>query len=157
MLLHRLFVGVRLLPGLVSQGWTRQYEDARIILEGVKTTVQQSRTAKSDYVVWQSKSGSGSNTETLALPSFAGGGTFSAPGGLSVQIPEGNFKSQIQTLSQQPGMGYLNDLTARTDVNWQAVKLANDQWNYSQSGLTPAGAALLAAPPTRSAARSEPA
>lgn len=33
MLLHRLFVGVRLLPGLVSQGWTRQYEDARIILE----------------------------------------------------------------------------------------------------------------------------
>ena len=117
--------------------------DARVILEGVKSTVQISRTAKSDAVVWQSMSGSGSTTETLALPSFAGGGTFSAPGGLSVQIPEGNFKSQIQTLSQQPGMGYLNDLAARKDVNWQAVKLANDQWNYSQSGLTPAGAALL--------------
>jgi filamentous hemagglutinin len=41
-------------------------------------------------------------------------------------------------------MGYLNDLASRKDVNWQAVKLANDQWNYSQSGLTPAGAALLA-------------
>jgi filamentous hemagglutinin len=40
-------------------------------------------------------------------------------------------------------MGYLNDLTARTDVDWQRVKLANDQWNYSQEGLTPAGAALL--------------
>jgi filamentous hemagglutinin len=119
--------------------------DARIILEGVKTTVQESKRAKSDYVVWQSMSGSGSTTETLALPSFAGGGTFTAPGGLSVQIPEGNFKNQIQTLSQQPGMGYLNDLAARTDVNWQAVKLANDQWNYSQSGLTPAGAALLGA------------
>jgi filamentous hemagglutinin len=60
-----------------------------------------------------------------------------------VQIPEGNFKSQIQTLSAQPGMGYLNDLTARTDVNWQPVKLAHEQWNYSQEGLTPAGAALL--------------
>ena len=117
--------------------------DARVILEGVKTTVQQSKTSKSDYVVWQSQSGSGSNTQTLALPSFAGGGTLSAPGGLSVQIPDGNFKNQIQTLSQQPGMGYLNDLAARKDVNWQAVKLANDQWNYSQSGLTPAGAALL--------------
>jgi filamentous hemagglutinin len=117
--------------------------DARIILEGVRTTVQQSRTSKSDAVVWQSMSGSGSTTQTLALPTFAGGGTFSAPGGLSVQIPEGNFKSQIQTLSAQPGMGYLNELTARTDVNWQPVKLAHEQWNYSQEGLTPAGAALL--------------
>jgi filamentous hemagglutinin len=79
--------------------------DARVIFEGVKTTVQQSRTAKSDYVVWQSMANSGSNTETLALPSFAGGGTFSAPGGISVQIPEGDFKSQITNLSAQPGMG----------------------------------------------------
>ena len=36
--------------------------DARIILEGVKTTVQESKTAKSDYVVWQSMSGSGSTS-----------------------------------------------------------------------------------------------
>jgi filamentous hemagglutinin len=55
--------------------------DARIILEGVKTTVQESKTAKSDYVVWQKQSGSGSTTQTLALPSFAGGSTFSALGG----------------------------------------------------------------------------
>jgi filamentous hemagglutinin len=79
-----------------------------------------------------------------ALPSFAGGGTFSVPGGISVQIPDGELKGQIQSLSAQPGMGYLNDLAARKDVNWQAVKLAHDQWSYSQSGLTPAGAALLA-------------
>jgi filamentous hemagglutinin len=118
--------------------------DARIILEGVKTTVQESKTAKSDYVVWQKQSGSGSTTQTMALPTFAGGGTFTAPGGISVQIPEGDFKSQIQSLSAQPGMGYLNDLASRKDVNWQAVKLAHDQWSYSQEGLTPAGAALLA-------------
>jgi filamentous hemagglutinin len=117
--------------------------DARILLEGVKTTVQESKTAKSDYVVWQKQSGSGSTTQTLALPSFAGGGTFTAPGGILVQVPDGDFKSQIQTLSAQPGMGYLNDLTNRKDVNWQAVKLANDQWSYSQEGLTPAGAALI--------------
>jgi filamentous hemagglutinin len=121
----------------------RARADARIILEGVRTTVQQSRTAKSDYVVWQSMSGSGSTTQTMALPSFAGGGTFTAPGGISVQIPDGDFKSQITSLSSQPGMGYLNDLTTRKDVNWQAVKLANDQWNYSQQGLTPVGAALI--------------
>ena len=117
--------------------------DARIILEGVKTTVQESRTSTSDAVVWQSMSGSGSTTETLALPTFAGGGTFSAPGGLSVQIPDGDFKTQVQTLSAQPGMGYLNDLSKRSDVNWQPVKLASERWNYQQAGLTPAGAALL--------------
>ena len=33
MLFRRLLTSARLLPGLVSQGWTRQYEDARIILE----------------------------------------------------------------------------------------------------------------------------
>ena len=44
----------------------RARADARIILEGVKTTVQQSRTAKSDYVVWQSMANSGSNNQSLA-------------------------------------------------------------------------------------------
>jgi len=42
-------------------------------------------------------------------------------------------------------MGYLNALAARSDVNWQQVQLTHNQWNYKQEGLTPAGAALLAA------------
>ena len=33
MMLRRFVTAARLLPGLVSGGWTRQYEDARIILE----------------------------------------------------------------------------------------------------------------------------
>lgn len=86
-------------------------------------------------------------TQGPTLPSFTGATkpVFSAPGGISVQIPEGDFKTQITNLSSQPGMGYLNDLAAREDVNWQPVKLAFEQWNYKQEGLTPAGAALLAA------------
>ena len=62
-----------------------------------------------------------------------------------VQVPAGELRTQIQTLSQQPGMAYLNELAQRNDVNWQPVKLAHDQWNYKQEGLTPAGAALLGA------------
>jgi filamentous hemagglutinin len=120
--------------------------DARIILEGIKNSTTQTRTSTSNYVVWQTMVNSGSKTETLTLPTFSGPNkpTFTAPGGLSVQIPDGNFKSQIQILAQQPGMDYLNTLAARTDVNWQPVKLAYDTWNYQQSGLTPAGAALVA-------------
>lgn len=81
----------------------------------------------------------------MMLPSFTGPQrpVFNAPGGLMVQVPAGELTSQIQTLSQQPGMGYLSELTQRTDVNWQPVKLAYDQWSYEQEGLTPAGAALL--------------
>ena len=121
--------------------------DARIILEAVKTTVFKQRTKESNYVLWQTLVNQGSNTETLTLPSFTGkvNTPFRASGGISVQIPAGDFKSQIGTLSQQPGMGYLNDLAVRNDVNWQPVKLAYEQWNYVQEGLTPAGAALLAA------------
>lgn len=83
----------------------------------------------------------GTSAETLVLPSFTRPAkpTFSAPSGLSVQIATGDFKSQINTLSAQPGMGYLNDLAARRDVNWQPVKLAFEQWNYKQEGLPPAG------------------
>jgi hypothetical protein len=39
-------------------------------------------------------------------------------------------------------MGYLNDLAARRDVNWQPVKLAFEHWDYKQEGLTPAGGAV---------------
>jgi len=67
------------------------------------------------------------------------GDNYSDAGG----IPAGDFKTQIQSLSQQPGMAYLQTLTTRSDVNWQPVKLAHDQWRYDQQGLTPAGAALL--------------
>jgi filamentous hemagglutinin len=81
----------------------------------------------------------------MTLPSFTGPQrpVFNAPGGLAVQVPAGELRTQIQTLSQQPGMGYLSDLSQRSDVNWQPVKLAFDQWSYKQEGLTPAGAALL--------------
>lgn len=147
--------GNQLLQGTkVSYGGTAAFNagvgekaraDARIILEGIKNTTTQTRTSEANYVVWQKMVNQGSTAETLAMPSFTGPNkpVFSAPGGLTVQIPDGNFKSQIQTLSQQPGMSYLYDLAARKDVNWQPVKLAYDAWNYQQEGLTPAGAALL--------------
>ena len=97
-------------------------------------------------MVWQNMVNQGRTSETLALPSFTGPKkpTFSAPGGLSVQLPDDNLKSQIQGLSTQPGMSYLNDSAACMEVNWQPVKLAYETWNYQQSGLTPACAALVA-------------
>ena len=54
-----------------------------------------------------------------------------------------DLKTQIAALSAQPGMGYLSELAARSDVNWQQVKLAHESWDHTKEGLTPAGAALL--------------
>jgi filamentous hemagglutinin len=146
--------GDQLYQGTVANYFSRDIQagvgeraraDARIILEGVKTEVFQQRTKESNYVVWQKQLNQGSRTETLTLPSFTGtvNTPFKAPGGITVQIPEGDFTSQITTLSAQPGMGYLNELTTRRDVNWQPVKLAYESWNYQQEGLTAAGAAII--------------
>ena len=54
-----------------------------------------------------------------------------------------DLRTQIAALSAQPGLGYLNDLAGRSDVNWQPVTLAHESWDHTKEGLTPAGAALL--------------
>ena len=137
--------------------------DARIILEGLKSSTTQTRTEKSESIVWQKTVDQGSVIETLALPTFSGpkppdlkapGGLtvqipqsapdFQASGGLTVQIPQGELQSEISKLMKQPGMEYLQSLAQRSDINWQPVKLAHEQWNYQQEGLTGAGAALVA-------------
>ncbi len=86
----------------------------------------------------------GVTEETLKLAQINAKTKFSAPGGIDVQLPAGDpLKEQIQNLSQQPGMTWLNDLSQRKDVNWQAIKLAKDNWNYDQEGLTQAGALII--------------
>jgi len=57
---------------------------------------------------------------------------------------QANVQNQLDTLSTQPGLGYLKDLQSNPKANWSQVQLAHDNWNYSQQGLTPAGATLLA-------------
>jgi hypothetical protein len=102
----------------------------------VTTTVRQSTSTESSSLVWQRLTDRGSVTKTaMALPSFVGGVAFSAPGGLSVQVPQSaDLKTQIAALSAQPGMGYLGDLAARSDVNWQQVKLAHESWDHTREG-----------------------
>ena len=119
--------------------------NTKIIIEGVKETLQTSHTQKSESLVWQSMSGNGSTTETAVLADIQAKTKFSAPGGIDVQLPPGDpLIEQIKTLSQQPGMEWLNELSQRKDVNWQEIKLAKDSWSYDQQGLTQAGAIIVA-------------
>ena len=121
-----------------------------ITLVPATTLVETSSTKSSNSVVWQSMQDKGSITETAELPSFKGpvAPTFIAKGGLTVQVPvvsgkNNDVRAEVIKLSNQPGNEYLKALIARKDVNWEAVKLAQENWDYKSQGLTGAGAALI--------------
>ncbi|NNP69078.1 DUF637 domain-containing protein [Acinetobacter sp. Ac_5812] len=123
----------------------------KIFIEPAITNISTKLKKESNSVVWQSMQDKGSITETAKLPSFNGpvAPTFIANGGLTVQVPvisgqNNDVRAEVIKLSNQPGNEYLKDLIARKDVNWEAVKLAQENWDYKQQGLTGAGAAIIA-------------
>ncbi|MBG8713241.1 filamentous hemagglutinin N-terminal domain-containing protein, partial [Neisseria meningitidis] len=120
--------------------------DAKIILEGIKTTIHNETVSSSKSALWQKQAGRGSNIETLQLPSFTGpvAPVLTAPGGYIADIPKGNLKTQIETLTKQPEYAYLKQLQVAKNINWNQVQLAYDKWDYKQEGLTEAGAAIIA-------------
>ncbi|ENX57418.1 MULTISPECIES: DUF637 domain-containing protein [Acinetobacter] len=131
--------------------WAKIEAGGTLSLLVAKKTISELTKNESNSVVWQSMQDKGSITETAKLPSFNGpvAPTFIANGGLTVQVPmvsgqNNDVHAEVIKLSNQPGNEYLKDLIARKDVNWEAVKLAQESWNYKQQGLTGAGAAIIA-------------
>ncbi|WP_192888530.1 DUF637 domain-containing protein [Neisseria meningitidis] len=120
--------------------------DAKIILEGIKSSVRTETVSSSKSALWQKQAGRGSTIETLKLPSFESPTPpkLSAPGGYIVDIPKGNLKTEIEKLSKQPEYAYLKQLQVAKNINWNQVQLAYDRWDYKQEGLTEAGAAIIA-------------
>lgn len=115
-----------------------------------KTNITELLKKEKNSVVWQSTQDKGSITDTAKLPSFNGPVVpkFEAKGGLTVQVPvvsgqNNDVRAEVIKLSNQPGNEYLKGLIARKDVNWDAVKLAQESWDYKSQGLTGAGAALI--------------
>ncbi|HHS2128225.1 TPA: DUF637 domain-containing protein, partial [Neisseria meningitidis] len=119
--------------------------DAKIILEGIKSSIHTETVSSSKSALWQKQAGRGSNIETLQLPSFTGpvAPVLSAPGGYIVDIPKGNLKTEIETLTKQPEYAYLKQLQVAKNINWNQVQLAYDKWDYKQEGMTPAAAAVV--------------
>ncbi|MCL5865508.1 S-layer family protein, partial [Neisseria meningitidis] len=120
--------------------------DAKIILEGIKSTIHNETVSSSKSALWQKQAGRGSNIETLQLPSFTGSvaPVLSAPGGYIVDIPKGNLKTEIEKLAKQPEYAYLKQLQTAKNVDWKQVQLVYDKWDYKAEGLTGAGAAIIA-------------
>lgn len=117
--------------------------DATLILEGAKSRLDTSRTVNKKSLVWQSQSGQGESTETLTLVNIQGPVTFQAQK-IIAQLPEGNFKTQLEKQAAQPGQAWMLQLADRPGVDWQAVALAHDKWDYKQEGLTSEAALMIA-------------
>ena len=124
----------------VGQG-DKASADAKLIIEGARNRVETSHTASKKSGAWQGMSGHGETTETLTLVNIEGPVVIQAPK-IVVQLPEGEFKTQLERLSSQPGQEWLLQLADRPDVDWQQVALAHEKWDYQHSGLT-AEAALV--------------
>ncbi len=115
-----------------------------LILGGSANTTQTSHTEKTTTAgVYQELSGQGETKQTLNQTQLNGKVNVAAGINTTVVIPEGDLKNQVQALSQQPGMAYIGELAKDPRVNWQQVKLAYDKWDYSQEGLTQAGALII--------------
>ena len=116
--------------------------------------------------VWQSASGSGTTTQTAELTHINGAVSIDQGVNTTVVLPktvtytgkqpkqsaaptttavtQADVQAQLDALSQQPGLGYLKQLSAPGDAtHWNQVQLSAQQWNYSEQGLTPAAAAAI--------------
>ncbi|MDO6706669.1 DUF637 domain-containing protein [Photobacterium sp. 1_MG-2023] len=79
-----------------------------------------------------------------------GGLMLDARHGIKVEFPTYpnqpfvDLDSYIDHMADSDGMSWLKQVKDSPDVNWQEVKLILDEWDYDQSGLSPAAMAILA-------------
>ncbi|HQX06552.1 MAG TPA: DUF637 domain-containing protein [Zoogloea sp.] len=117
--------------------------DATLILEGAKSRLDTSHSVSKKSFVWQSQSGQGESTEALTLVNIQGPVTVQAQK-IVAQLPEGDFKTQLEKQAAQPGQAWMLQLADRPGVDWNAVALAHDKWDYKQEGLTAEAALMIA-------------
>jgi len=97
-------------------------------------------------LVWQKNKGQGVETETLHYNQLHAGQL--AIDANRVQAGLG-AKDSIDSLAKQPGMAWVGQLHANPafsgKVDWVKIETAHRDWKYDKQGLTPEGAAVVAA------------
>ncbi|WP_352309938.1 DUF6883 domain-containing protein [Psychrobacter sp. W2-37-MNA-CIBAN-0211] len=136
--------------------------DAKVILGVITNQIITTHNQEKENTVWMKTVDQGSVVTTASLPKFNQVPTITSPGGVTVAVPvditvdaNNKAKTNIQksqeelgkialNLSKQPGYEYLAALDKTNDINWAQVELIQKNWNYTQEGLTPGAAALIA-------------
>lgn len=136
-------------------------KEAKLILAPIVTRIQTTHTQEKDNLVWMKNVNQGKVTTTGELPKFNQTPSIQTANGIDIHVPvdvtikdNEEAKKRLVTkdelgkialeLSKQSGYEYLADLDKRNDINWKQVELIQKNWDYTQEGLTPAGAALIA-------------
>lgn len=78
-----------------------------------------------------------------------GGLVLDAATGVKIQVAAGseNLDQTLAELAQTPGLAWMQEIRNNPDyseVDWQSIELVLEQWDYDQSGLSPAAMAILA-------------
>ncbi len=98
---------------------------------------------KSDSLMWQSNAGSGHNTETTNTVKMTGEVNIEAKH-IVAQI---SSKDKLNELAKQSGMGWIGELQNNPKyadkIEWSKIDEASKNWDYSQEGLSPKGAAII--------------
>ena len=135
---------------------------AKLILAPITNQITTTHNQEKESTVWMKTVDQGSVVTTVQLPKFNQVPTITSPNGVIVAVPvevtvdsNAKAKAAIQksqeelgkialNLSKQPGYEYLAALDKTNDINWVQVDLIQKNWNYTQEGLTPGAAALIA-------------
>ncbi|MCG9683645.1 DUF637 domain-containing protein [Vibrio sp. Isolate23] len=97
--------------------------------------------------------GYGVSKETAHMTEFRaqGGLILDARNGITVELPRNPYQTHldhnalIDQLAQNDGLSWLKDVKdANPEANWREIDLVLEQWDYDQSGLTPAAMTILA-------------
>ena len=135
---------------------------AQVILAPITNQITTTHNQEKESTVWMKTVDQGSVVTTASLPKFNQVPTITSPNGVIVAVPveitvdsNAKAKAAIQksqeelgkialSLSKQPGYEYLATLDKSNDINWAQVDLIQKNWDYTQEGLTPGAAALIA-------------
>ncbi|WP_314884584.1 DUF637 domain-containing protein [Psychrobacter immobilis] len=150
-------------PADIKVGVGKYADDAaKVILVPITNQITTTHNQEKESTVWQKTVDKGSVVTTASLPKFNQIPTITSPSGVTVAVPvdvtvdaNNKAKTNIQksqedlgrialNLSKQPGYEYLAALDKTNDINWAQVELIQKNWNYTQEGLTPGAAALIA-------------
>jgi filamentous hemagglutinin len=142
------FEGTKVDAKQINLTQSDQSKAGQVILSASVDTTQKVHSETHETAgVWQAQSGNGETKQTANQTQFNGQLNINPNLQLTVQLgikPGQTVNEQAHALSQLPGLSYLKDLENNPKVNWTGIELANKEWSYSQEGLTPAGAAMLA-------------
>ena len=116
------------------------------LLAKTDTDYVQKRRREADLLWWNERD-QGRFKETVRPVEIEAGGGLRINAGRGVVIEyhqTGDLRASLGQLAEAPGLGWIASLQADPRVDWRGVEAAFREWDYEQSGLTEAGAALVA-------------